>query len=85
MTITVPLLAGAMLVAFVAILGLPILRDRRVRRLAARDVQARVAELDRRPPPDALPKARDLTKAETRHLRGRGHPIAKKRRTGRWG
>lgn len=78
-------LAGAAIAFWLLTGGYGQLRDRRARRLSRRDVEARVAELQARPAPEALPRARDLTKAEVRALRGRRHPIARKRRTGRWG
>jgi hypothetical protein len=64
---------------------LPRLRDRRARARALADVEARVAELDALPAPVELPQARQPTKAELRAQRGRQHPIARKRRDGRWG
>lgn len=44
-----------------------------------RVTQRRIAELQALPAPDELERAPDLTKAQRRHLRGRGHPIARKR------
>lgn len=64
---------------------LPRLRDRRARLDAQADVEARVRELDDLPPPGELPQTRAPTKAELRAQRGRRHPIARKRRNGRWG
>lgn len=52
---------------------------RRSRRRDEDLVRARIRELNALPAPDELPQARDLTKAEQRHLRGRAHPIAHKR------
>lgn len=52
---------------------------RRSRRRDEDLVRARIRELNALVAPDDLPQARDLTKAEQRHLRGRGHPIARKR------
>lgn len=81
--------AIVLLVVLVAIaaaaLLLPRFRDRRARARALADVEARVAELDALPAPVELPQARQPTKAELRAQRGRRHPIARKRRNGRWG
>jgi hypothetical protein len=52
---------------------------RRARRRNDDLVRSRIRELKALPAPDELPQARDLTKAEQRHLRGRAHPIARKR------
>lgn len=76
-------------VAFVAVCALGdlvgYLRRRRARQVDELTVRRRIDDLRTMPAPDELPRARDLTPGEVRQLRGRKHPVPRKRGSRRWG
>lgn len=58
---------------------------RRAQHHAANVVRLRLDDFRQMPAPDEIPRARDLTRGEVRQLRGRQHPVPRKRRSRSYG
>lgn len=82
------MIAALAVVVLLALVAVPlVLAARRRRRFVRPDLELarqRIDELATVPPPDAIPRAPDLTKGQVRKLRTRRHPIAHKRSGRGW-
>lgn len=85
--ILVVLVVCSVLFVGVCLLGdvVGFVRRRRAQRHAAAVVRRRLDDVAALPAPDEIPRARDLTKGEVRQLRGRQHPVPRKRGSRRYG